>query len=93
LFSVGSDLAALASRRAALPATIKSWAADLHAAIARMIRMRAPVVVAVQGNVAGEAFRCRNGSTEGSQSLRFWRRCATLARSSRAGSSVFSEVR
>src|SRR6266581_2764856 len=56
LFSVGSDLAALASRRAALPATIKSWAADLHAAIARMIRMRAPVVVAVQGNVAGKRF-------------------------------------
>lgn len=41
------------------------------------------------GQCRGEAFRCRNGSTEGSQSLRFWRRCATLARSSRAGSSVF----
>jgi 2-(1,2-epoxy-1,2-dihydrophenyl)acetyl-CoA isomerase len=52
-FSVGGDLAALASRGAALPATIKSWTADLHAAIVRMVRMRAPVVVAVQGNVAG----------------------------------------
>jgi 2-(1,2-epoxy-1,2-dihydrophenyl)acetyl-CoA isomerase len=53
LFSVGGDLAALASRGAALPATIKSWTADLHAAIVRMVRMRAPVVMAVHGNVAG----------------------------------------
>src|SRR4051794_2514522 len=53
LFSVGGDLASLASRGAALPVTIKSWTADLHAAIVRMVRMRAPVVVAVQGNVAG----------------------------------------
>src|SRR2546429_8754446 len=39
LFSVGGDLAALAalaSRGAALPVTIKSWTADLHAAIVRM---------------------------------------------------------
>jgi 2-(1,2-epoxy-1,2-dihydrophenyl)acetyl-CoA isomerase len=53
LFSVGGDLAALASQGAALPVTIKSWTADLHAAIVRMVRMRAPVVIAVQGNVAG----------------------------------------
>src|ERR1700682_6519111 len=53
LFSVGGHLAALASRGAALPATIKSWTADLHTAIVRMVRMRAPVVVAVHGNVAG----------------------------------------
>ena len=53
LFSVGGDLAALASRGAALPATIKSWTADLHTAIVRMIRMRSPVVMAVHGNVAG----------------------------------------
>jgi 2-(1,2-epoxy-1,2-dihydrophenyl)acetyl-CoA isomerase len=53
LFSVGGDLGALASRGVALPATIKSWTADLHTAIVRMVRMRAPVVVAVHGNVAG----------------------------------------
>ena len=53
LFSVGGDLSALASRGAGLPATIKSWTADLHAGIVRMVRMRAPVVVAVQGSVAG----------------------------------------
>jgi 2-(1,2-epoxy-1,2-dihydrophenyl)acetyl-CoA isomerase len=53
LFSVGGDLGALASRGAALPMTIKSWTAELHAAIVRMVRMRAPVVMAVHGNVAG----------------------------------------
>src|SRR5258706_3363869 len=52
LFSVGGDLAALASRGAALPATIKSWTADLHTAIVRMVRMRAPVVVAVDSHVS-----------------------------------------
>src|SRR5260370_14395736 len=51
LFSVGGDLAALASRGAALPATIKSWTADLHTAIVRMVRMPAPVVAAVHRHV------------------------------------------
>jgi 2-(1,2-epoxy-1,2-dihydrophenyl)acetyl-CoA isomerase len=53
LFSVGGDLVALGGQGNALPATIKTWAADLHAAIARMARGRAPVVVAVHGHVAG----------------------------------------
>src|ERR1700692_883502 len=53
LFSVGGDLAALASRGDALPVTIKSWTTHLHPPIVRMVRMRVPVVVAVQGNVAG----------------------------------------
>jgi 2-(1,2-epoxy-1,2-dihydrophenyl)acetyl-CoA isomerase len=53
LFSVGGDLTSLAKQGDALPRTIKIWTADLHAAIARMVRMRAPVVAAVHGNVAG----------------------------------------
>jgi 2-(1,2-epoxy-1,2-dihydrophenyl)acetyl-CoA isomerase len=53
LFSVGGDLVALGGQGKALPATIKTWTGDLHAAIARMVRMRAPVVAAVHGNVAG----------------------------------------
>src|SRR3979411_283813 len=53
LFSVGGDLTSLASRGAALPATIKSWTADLHTAIVRMVRMRAPVVVAADGEGDG----------------------------------------
>jgi len=39
----------------ALPVTIKSWTADLHAAIVRMVRMRAPVV-------RGGARQCGGGS-------------------------------
>jgi 2-(1,2-epoxy-1,2-dihydrophenyl)acetyl-CoA isomerase len=53
LFSVGGDLAALGVQGTALPATIKTWTADFHAAIVRMARMRAPVVAAVHGHVAG----------------------------------------
>lgn len=53
LFSVGGDLMSLVKQGDALPRTIKAWTADLHAAIARMVRMRAPVIAAVHGNVAG----------------------------------------
>ncbi len=53
LFSVGGDLMALVKQGDALPGTIRAWTADLHVAIARMVRMRAPVVAAVHGNVAG----------------------------------------
>src|ERR1700738_1839565 len=53
LFSVGGDLVSLVKQGDALPRTIKAWTADLHAAIARMVRMRAPVVASVSGNVAG----------------------------------------
>lgn len=53
LFSVGGDLAALGSAGASLPVAIKSWTGDLHSALVRMVRMRAPIVVAVGGNVAG----------------------------------------
>jgi 2-(1,2-epoxy-1,2-dihydrophenyl)acetyl-CoA isomerase len=53
LFSVGGDLIALAGSGDKLPQTVKIWTSDLHHAIVRMVRMRAPVVMAVQGNVAG----------------------------------------
>ncbi|NVN86831.1 MAG: enoyl-CoA hydratase/isomerase family protein [Rhodopseudomonas sp.] len=53
LFSVGGDLTKMVEQGKTLPKTIKAWTADLHSAIVRMVRMRAPVVVAVQGNVAG----------------------------------------
>jgi 2-(1,2-epoxy-1,2-dihydrophenyl)acetyl-CoA isomerase len=53
LFSVGGDLMALVKQGDALPRTIRTWTADLPAAIARVVRMRSPVVAAVHGNVAG----------------------------------------
>lgn len=52
-FSVGGDVKTFAQDRAALPRVIKAWTTDLHAAIARLMRMPAPVVAAVQGDVAG----------------------------------------
>jgi 2-(1,2-epoxy-1,2-dihydrophenyl)acetyl-CoA isomerase len=53
LFSVGGDIAAFERQADALPSLVKHWTADLHSAIVRMKRMRAPVVVAVHGHVAG----------------------------------------
>jgi 2-(1,2-epoxy-1,2-dihydrophenyl)acetyl-CoA isomerase len=53
LFSVGGDIAAFERQGIGLPAMIKQWTADLHSAIVRMRRMRAPVVAAVHGHVAG----------------------------------------
>jgi 2-(1,2-epoxy-1,2-dihydrophenyl)acetyl-CoA isomerase len=53
MFSVGGDIAAFERQGKELPTLVKHWTADLHAGIVRMRRMRAPVVVAVQGHVAG----------------------------------------
>jgi 2-(1,2-epoxy-1,2-dihydrophenyl)acetyl-CoA isomerase len=52
-FSVGGDIKSLARDRSAIPTIVKSWTADLHSAVARFMRMSAPVVAAVQGDVAG----------------------------------------
>ncbi len=52
-FSVGGDIKSFVKDRAALPGIVKAWTADLHVAIARLMRLRAPVVAAVHGNVAG----------------------------------------
>jgi 2-(1,2-epoxy-1,2-dihydrophenyl)acetyl-CoA isomerase len=80
LFSVGGDLMSLVKQGDALPRTIKAWTADLHAAIARMVRMRAPVVAAVHGNVAG-----------GSVSLMAAADLVVIAESARI-SSAFSKI-
>jgi 2-(1,2-epoxy-1,2-dihydrophenyl)acetyl-CoA isomerase len=52
-FSVGGDIRSFVQDRLALPILVKKWTADLHSAIARFMRMRAPIVAAVQGDVAG----------------------------------------
>ena len=52
-FSVGGDIRSLTRDRSKMPAIVLSWTADLHAAVSRLMRMRAPVVAAVHGNVAG----------------------------------------
>jgi 2-(1,2-epoxy-1,2-dihydrophenyl)acetyl-CoA isomerase len=52
-FSVGGDIKAFSRERDKLSSIVKTWTGDLHLAIVRLMRMRAPVVVAVQGGVAG----------------------------------------
>lgn len=52
-FSFGGDIATFTGELDRLPLMIRRWTADLHMAIARMARMDAPVVFAVQGTCAG----------------------------------------
>ncbi|MFW2828725.1 enoyl-CoA hydratase/isomerase family protein [Sphingomonas sp. ID0503] len=52
-FSYGGDIAAFTSDLDDLPRNIKRWTTTLHSAIARLQRMDAPIVTAVQGVCAG----------------------------------------
>ena len=56
LFCAGGDLATFARAGEALPTLIKEMTVYLHAAISRLVRMRAPVIAAVQGHAAGAGF-------------------------------------
>jgi 2-(1,2-epoxy-1,2-dihydrophenyl)acetyl-CoA isomerase len=53
LFCAGGDLKSFATQGDALPAALKELTVHLHAAISRFTRMRAPLVVAVNGAAAG----------------------------------------
>lgn len=52
-FSYGGDVKSFVDDLDRLPARIKRWTTDLHSGIARLQRMNAPVVAAVQGVCAG----------------------------------------
>lgn len=52
-FRYGGDVSAFVNDPDALPNNIRPWTTDLHGAIARLQRMDAPVVAAVQGVFAG----------------------------------------
>lgn len=52
-FSFGGDVAAFVDDLDALPANIRRWTTTLHSAIARLQRIDAPIVAAVQGVCAG----------------------------------------
>ena len=56
MFCAGGDLGHFAGAGNTLAPLLKRMTVDLHAAIARLARMRAPVVVAVQGAAAGAGF-------------------------------------
>ncbi|MEK9645014.1 MAG: enoyl-CoA hydratase/isomerase family protein, partial [Alphaproteobacteria bacterium] len=53
MFSAGGDLRYFASRGDELGAALKELTGNLHAAIARLAQMDAPVVCAVNGMAAG----------------------------------------
>ena len=52
-FSYGGDISAFVDDLDNLPANIKRWTTTLHSGIARLQRMNAPIVAAVQGVCAG----------------------------------------
>jgi 2-(1,2-epoxy-1,2-dihydrophenyl)acetyl-CoA isomerase len=52
-FSYGGDVSLFVEQLDDLPREIKRWTTDLHSAIARLQRMDAPIVAAVQGVCAG----------------------------------------
>jgi len=56
MFSAGGDLAHFRAKGDALPAELREMTTYLHAALARLCRLRAPVVAAVNGAVAGAGF-------------------------------------
>jgi 2-(1,2-epoxy-1,2-dihydrophenyl)acetyl-CoA isomerase len=56
MFSAGGDLRYFASRGDELGAALKELTGNLHAAIARLAQMDAPVVCAVNGMAAGAGF-------------------------------------
>lgn len=56
LFSAGGDLKSFATLGDSIGRALKSLTTDLHAAQSRLLRMRAPIVVAVHGAAAGAGF-------------------------------------
>ncbi len=53
VFSYGGDITSFVGDPDALPRNIKRWTMSLHSAVARLQRMDAPIVSAVQGVCAG----------------------------------------
>ena len=56
LFCAGGDLKSFATLGDGIGAALKGLTTDLHAAQSRFMRMRAPLVVAIQGAAAGAGF-------------------------------------
>lgn len=52
-FSFGGDITGFVTELDRLPLMIKRWTADLHAGIARLLKMDAPLIIAVHGMCAG----------------------------------------
>jgi 2-(1,2-epoxy-1,2-dihydrophenyl)acetyl-CoA isomerase len=73
MFCVGGDLKRFSQTEAELPAFLKEMATYLHAGISRFARMRAPVIVAINGTAAGAGFSlaCAGDLAIAAESSRF----------------------
>lgn len=90
VFSYGGDIAAFVGDLDSLPSNIKRWTATLHSAIARLQRMDAPIVAAVQGICAGgmSGFVAGSDIVVAAENARFVAAYAGIGYSCDAGSSV-----
>lgn len=72
-FCAGGDLSAFAKAGDGMPALIKEMTTYLHAAVSRLARMRAPVLIAVNGTAAGAGFSlaCAGDLAFAAESARF----------------------
>lgn len=89
-FSFGGDIAAFVDDLDGLPRNIKRWTTTLHSGIARLQRMDAPVVAAVQGVCAGgmSAFVAGSDLVIAADNARFVAAYAGIGYSNDAGSSI-----
>jgi len=56
LFCAGGDISEFAAAGKQVGALIREMAGDLHLAISRLTRLKAPVIAAIQGTAAGAGF-------------------------------------
>lgn len=89
-FSFGGDIASFMNDLDGLPANIKRWTATLHSGIARLQRMDAPIVAAVQGVCAGgmSGFIAGSDIVVASENAKFVAAYAGIGYSNDAGSSI-----
>ncbi len=89
-FSFGGDISAFIDDLDGLPKNIKRWTATLHSGLARMQRMDAPIVAAVQGVCAGGMVGVIAGAdiVVAAENARFVSAFAGIGFSNDSGSSV-----
>lgn len=89
-FSFGGDISSFTGDLDSLPKNIKRWTASLHSGIARLQRMDAPIVAAVQGVCAGGMAGMVAGAdiVVASEDARFVAAFAGIGFSNDSGSSI-----
>ena len=89
-FSYGGDISSFVDDLDNLPANIKRWTTTLHSAIARLQRMNAPIVAAVQGVCAGgmSGFVAGSDIVVAADNARFVAAYAGIGYNCDAGSSI-----